>query len=124
MAKRILVIDDEELLIRTFVKLLQKEGYDVLIAKRGSDALEIAEEASFDLIICDIRMPGIDGVETIKKLREVWSRRNVTNPPAIFVTGYADETTEARARELSPVAYIAKPFDTGKLLTRIRSILE
>ena len=69
--KRILVIDDEELLIKTFDRLLEKQGYEVYTVKNGADAIVMVEEEQFDLIITDIRMPGDDGVETIKKIDEI-----------------------------------------------------
>ena len=59
MAKNILIIDDEELIIKSLKKLLEKNGYSVFIAKNGQDALVMAEEESFDLIVADIRMPGV-----------------------------------------------------------------
>lgn len=120
---KILVIDDEELLTRTFVKLLEKEGYEVLIAKTGRDALEMAEEDSFDLVLCDIRMPGIDGVETVVRLREVFRNRGASSPPEIFITGYANPEIEERARVLQPAAYVLKPFDTATLLSKVKGIL-
>jgi CheY-like chemotaxis protein len=122
--KRILVIDDEEILTRSFSKLLERGGYEVFVVKRGLDALEMAEEASFDLIICDIRMPGIDGIDTIVKLREGFRQRNLTCPPEIFITGSANEEDEHRAKQLKPTAYFWKPFDNFELLSAVRVALE
>ena len=117
MKKKILVIDDEEILTATFVKLLEVAKYNVLVASRGEDAVIMAEEDSFDLIICDIRMPGQDGVKTIREIKNLRGRKDI---PVIFITGYADEDLEKEANKLSPIAYIYKPFDAFKLLDLIK----
>ena len=117
MKKRILVVDDEEILTVTFVKLLETAGYGVLVASRGEDAVVMVEEDDFDLIICDIRMPGQDGVKTIQQIRNLRGKKEI---PVIFVTGYADEVLEKEANRLNPVAYIYKPFDAFKLLDLIK----
>jgi CheY-like chemotaxis protein len=117
MPKKILVVDDEEILTVTFVKLLETAGYGVLVASRGEDAVVMAEEDDFDLIICDIRMPGQDGVKTIQQIRNIRGKKEV---PVIFVTGYADEALEKEANRLGPLAYIYKPFDAFKLLDLIK----
>jgi len=117
MPKKILVIDDEEILTITFVKLLETAGYAVLVASRGEDAVIMAEEDDFDLIICDIRMPGQDGVKTIQQIKNLRGKKEI---PVIFITGYADEILEKEANRLDPIAYIYKPFDTFKLLDLIK----
>jgi len=120
MSKKILVIDDEEILTITFVKLLEKAGYSVLVASRGEDAVVMAEEVGFDLMLCDIRMPGQDGVKTVRQIKNLPGKKNI---PVIFITGYADELLEKEANKLSPVAYIYKPFDAFKLLDIIKRTL-
>lgn len=123
MKAKILVIDDEEILTKTFARLLEQQGYEVFVAKRGADALEMAEEESFDLVICDIRMPGIDGVETIARLRKIFQRKGDKLPPDIFITGYADQAAHDRAAELAPAAYMYKPFDNDVLLSKVKGLL-
>lgn len=120
MRKKILVIDDEEILIKTFARLLDKLNYEVLVASRAEDALAMAEEEDFDLILCDIRMPGKNGVETIRELR---AQRGKGEIPVIFLTGFADPRLESAAQTLNPIAYIYKPFDTTKLVELIESTL-
>ena len=113
MIKKILVIDDEELLIRTMNRLLEKNGYLVYSTKSSQDAEVIAEEEEFDLLICDIRMPGRNGVETAKCIQ------NIKPMPIIFITGFADEAIEEEAQKLNPVAYLMKPFDAHEMLAII-----
>lgn len=120
MAKNILIIDDEELIIKSLSKLLEKSGYEVFVAKNGQDAIIMTEEEDFDLIIADIRMPGINGVETVKQIYEEIKKRKKNKMPAIFITGYADEKLKKEAKTLLPAAYIIKPFDNEELINKIR----
>lgn len=121
--KKILVIDDEELIIRSLTKLLEKNGYTVFVAKNGQDALAMVEEENFDLIIADIRMPGMNGVETIQSINESLEKQNIKKAPVIFITGYADEKIEKKAEEFTPVAYIYKPFDIQTLVDKVKDVL-
>ncbi len=124
MSKKILVIDDEELIIKSLTKLLEKNGYDVFVAKNGQDALAMTEEENFDLIIVDIKMPGINGVETIESIYENLQKNNAQKIPAIFITGYADEEIQRKAETLNPIAYIYKPFDISELVDKVKEALE
>lgn len=122
--KKILVIDDEELIIRSLSKLLEKNGYTVFVAKNGGDALVMVEEENFDLIIADIRMPGMNGVEAVHSINEILKKQNIKRAPVIFITGYADEKIEKMVEELNPVAYIYKPFDIAELVEKVRETLK
>lgn len=124
MKKKILVIDDDELLTRTFSRLLVKQNYEVMLATRPEDALGMAREKDCDLILCDIRMPGKNGVETIREIQTLREGLRKTCPPVIFLTGFADPKLETEARTLNPFAYVFKPFDTEELLQLIRSSLK
>ena len=111
--KRILVIDDEDLLTRSLKNLLKKSGYEPFIARNGEEGEAIAAQEDLDVIISDIRMPGKNGVDTIKAIRA--GSRNQTTP-VIFITGFADSDIECEANRLKPLAYFSKPFDSGDLL--------
>ena len=124
MRKKILVIDDEEILIKTFSRLLDKLNYEVLVASRPEDALAMAEEEDFDLILCDIRMPGKNGVETMREIHSILEKRGKEKVPVIFLTGFADKKVEEDAQTLNPVAYVFKPFDTPQLLQTIEATLK
>ncbi len=119
MAEKILVIDDEELIVRTFCNLLEKKGLDVLIAKRNEDAIVLIEENDFDVIICDIRMPGQNGVQTIRGIEKFLELQKRKKPPVIFITGYLDKELENEAKELGCIAFLYKPFGTEELLDAI-----
>ncbi len=121
MKKKILVIDDEELIIKSLEKLLEKNGFDVYVAKNGQDAIVMAEEESFDLIIADIRMPGINGVDTVKAILE---KGVSVKRPVIFITGYADEEIKNQAKAINPTAYIYKPFDISILVNEVKKVIK
>lgn len=118
-APKILVIDDEELITKTFSRFLEKRGLDVLIAKRNEDAIAFVEENDFDVIISDIRMPGQDGVQTIRQIEKVLESQKRKRPPVIFITGFSDKNMEAEAKKLDHVAFLYKPFESEELLSAI-----
>lgn len=122
-SQKILVIDDEELITRTLVKALEKTGYEVMVSKRGDDALIMVEEEDFELIISDIRLPGMNGVETVTKIFEIIRNKGNQRVPAIFITGYADEKLEVEAKKLKPQAYILKPFDLDDILDKVKKAI-
>jgi two-component system NtrC family response regulator len=124
MAKNILVIDDEGLITKSLQKLLEKEGFRVIVAASGQEALEISKSSNLDLIVTDIRMPQIDGIETIQRIREVLKELGKEQVPEILITGYADEDSYKRALNLKVAGYIYKPFDTKDFLDTIRKSLD
>jgi CheY-like chemotaxis protein len=123
MAKKILLIDDEDLIIISFHKLLTKNGYDVAVASTGMEALETAGKEDFDLVISDIKMPWVNGIETIKELKQILESKNKPLPAIIFITGFADKELEEAAKEFSPAAYMRKPVDIKDLLTTVQKAL-
>ena len=124
MAKKILLIDDEELVIKSVSRLLNKEGYEVLVSRSGEDAIEKAKSEAIDLVVCDIRMPKLSGIETIKKIREL--RRTAKQNPVreILITGYAEEATNREAESLRVAEYIYKPFDLRDFLACVKKNIE
>ncbi len=116
MPKKILVIDDEEILTKSFAMLLEKKGYEAYTARNGQDAQALIEGEDIDLIICDIRMPGQNGIATIVAIKQAMEQQGKKGVPVIFVTGFADASLEGEAQKLKPLAYIFKPFDMQELL--------
>lgn len=123
MARNILVIDDDPLVLKTIRKLLDKAGYVVETAKTAREGLEKGKNYDFDLIICDVRMPEINGIELITEVREFRKGKNKTEIPVIFITGYASEEAPIQAIKLGAEDYILKPFDIDKLLAAVNNIL-
>ncbi|MDD5729669.1 MAG: response regulator [Candidatus Omnitrophica bacterium] len=124
MGKNILVIDDEELIVKSLRKLLEKNSYNVFVAKNGQDALIMIEEENFDLIVADIRMPGMNGVETIQAIDNYLAENKKDKVPTIFITGYADDKIKKEAQAMNPIAYIYKPFDIPDLVDKIKGVLK
>jgi CheY-like chemotaxis protein len=120
MAKKILVVDDEELITKSLLRLLNANGYNTSIVKSGKEALEKVKEYDFDLIVCDMRMPGIDGIETIESLRAAQKELGRKPAPEIIITGYADEDKYKNALQLGVRDYLFKPFDTEQFLSTIK----
>ncbi len=124
MEKNILVIDDEGLVTKSLKKLLAKEGYNAVVATSGQEAIEKFKNSDLDLIVCDVRMPDLDGIETIEKIRQVQKELGKKSVPEILITGYADEERYNKALKLKVADYIFKPFDTKQFLDAIKRNLD
>jgi len=118
--KKILVVDDDELVLDSLTILLKKNHYDIVTAINGFEALEILDEEEFDLILCDVKMPGINGVETIRSLKETGLVLKNRDLPVIFMTGYADHDAEKNAKKLKLLGFLHKPFDDGQILQLLK----
>ena len=117
----ILIIEDDLHNIKTALELLQAYSYRILVATNGDDGLERAELATPDLILLDINMPGINGIETCRRLK---ANPQTTSIPVIFMTALTDINDKVRALEAGGVDYITKPFNEMELLARVRTHLE
>jgi len=124
MAKSILLIDDDKLILITLKRLLTREGYKVTTALSGQGALRRMEENGFDLIISDIKMPQLDGIETVKRIREYLLQSSKNPIPEIFITAYAKEEIYKEALALNVAGYIEKPFDVKTLIQTVRQTIE
>jgi len=114
----ILAVDDEPALLELMERILTREGYRVIKANNGHEALALAEEKPPDLVFLDLRMPGISGLEALQCLK---SNRRMTLTPVIVVT--ADANEKVRALDLGADDFVAKPFDPAELLARARAHL-
>jgi len=121
MIKRLLVVDDDPGLLRAVAETLRAEGYEVTTARRGADALVSIAESLPDLIVSDIRMPGMDGYELVRNLRASARTKLI---PIVFLTA-KDETTDRIAGFRSGVdAYLTKPFEPDELVAVVANILK
>ncbi len=118
--KTILVVDDEKDLIDLVTYNLQRNGYDVLTASTGLEALEIARRERPDLIILDLMLPGLDGTEVARRLKADQS----TSPiPIVMLTARGEETDVVVGLTLGADDYISKPFSMKILLARLQTVL-
>lgn len=116
----ILVVDDEPDVCQMCKILLEASGHRVTMVESGERALHVCAEEDFDLVLLDVRMPGIDGFETAKRLGD---SRRTANVPVIFLTAQSDVASRQRAIEVGAADFIGKPVDRNELEIRVRSLL-
>ncbi len=117
MASKILIVEDDSTLLSVLKYNLTKEGYQVVTAVDGSQALEVAREAKPDLIILDLMLPNIDGLEVCRILRKEMTT------PILMLTARVEEVDKIVGLELGADDYMTKPFSTRELLARVRAML-
>jgi DNA-binding response OmpR family regulator len=117
MGARILVVEDEVSLLETLEYNLRREGYEVVTAADGRDAMQAAREKRPDLILLDIMLPGLDGLEVCRRLRKEMAT------PVIMLTARADEIDKVVGLEVGADDYMTKPFGMRELLARVRALL-
>ncbi len=120
MKKRILVVDDEKTIVELVSFNLTKESFDVSSAFNGEDAMKLISTNRFDLIILDIMLPGIQGLELCKMLR---SSEKTENIPIIMLTAKNDELDKVLGLEFGADDYITKPFSTRELVARVKAVM-
>ncbi|MGA2734451.1 MAG: response regulator [Syntrophobacteraceae bacterium] len=115
----LLVIDDEELVVKTLKEFLRKEGYEVFGALSGRAGLEIIEHHKVDVLITDVNMAGMDGIEVLQRAKHLYQ-----DIEGILVTGHKDEQFAIRAVRAEAFDYISKPIDLNVLLFSIKKAIE
>ena len=120
MAKKtILVVDDEPPIVQVVGDLLKQHGYKVMEASSGKEALEILKKSKPNLILLDIMMPGMDGLDVIEKIK---SNKNFDKIPVVFLTATIDPISRSMG-SLASTDYITKPFDNKDLIRRVKNII-
>jgi len=117
MAK-ILVVDDESSIRRTLKEILEFEKYEVDLAAKGSNALEMAQETAYDAILLDIKMPEMDGIEVLQKLQKF------SESPVIMISGHGTVETSVDAIKKGAYDFIVKPPDLNRLLVTVRNAID
>ncbi len=113
---RVLIVEDEEALRQTMSKRLQRRGLEVGTAGSGEEALDILSREPFDVIVLDIKMPGIDGIETLKRIKDIRPDYQV-----IILSGHASLDLARRIVELGGFDYLLKPYDFDELMIKIEN---
>ncbi|MBI5639879.1 MAG: response regulator [Nitrospirae bacterium] len=115
----ILIIDDEGIVRTSCSRALSPEGYEVKTAQNGIEGLKMLETERFDLVLTDLKMPDMDGIEVLGKIKEKWPGTEV-----VIITGYQTVDTAVKAIKLGAFNYIEKPFTPDALLAAVAEALE
>lgn len=116
-AVKILVVDDDDSILRAIQVLLEREHYRTLLARGGAEALEMVRDGLPQLVILDLSMPGITGLDVCRELR-TWYQA-----PILVLSGYSEEQLVIQALDVGADDYLTKPFRSQELLARIRALL-
>lgn len=122
MAKKdqiILIVDDEDGLREGLQKLLEDDGYTVIPAGGGEEALNIIRHSHVDLVLTDMRMPGMSGIDLLKKAREIHKNLGV-----IILTGYGEIESYIEAMNFGAIEYVSKPFKVNELKFIVNKVLD
>jgi len=119
MIFRILIAEDEEITLKHLLSTLQKEGYEVVGLSNGLKALERIEEENFDVLIADIKMPGLTGIELLEKIKD----KNIETE-VLIITGYGSIDSAVTAMKKGAYDYLTKPFELDEMLLKIKKIYE
>lgn len=120
MGKSILIVDDSESIREVVSFTLENEGYDVMAGVDGKDALKLLDGKSVDLIITDLHMPEMDGIELIKNVRQMEQYKRI---PILFLTTESQAAKKLEAKEAGATGWIIKPFVPAKLLAALKKVL-
>lgn len=120
---RILIVDDDPLVGKSIENFLKQKGFFTITAPIGIAALDYASFEDFDLVIMDIRMPGMNGVEALKAVRDLRKRFGKPSIPEIVLTAYDDAEVRTEVQKLGVRHFILKPFDGEQLLALIQESL-
>lgn len=118
MKERILIVDDEERMRNLIAAYLKKEGYEIIEAENGLEALEIFKTQIIHLVVLDIMMPVIDGWSTCRELR------TISTVPIIMLTAKSEDDDKLLGFELGTDHYISKPFDSRLLVAKVKSLIK
>src|SRR5688572_20590831 len=116
---RILVADDERSMRELLAIVLRREGYDVVLAENGREAIALIEKEPIDLLISDIKMPDVSGVDVLRAAKRV--DQDILG---IMITAFASADTAIEAMRLGAHDYLSKPFDVDELKIKVRNALE
>lgn len=116
---RVLIVDDEPDFLETIVKRLQRRHIDVTGVGGGKEALEMLRDQHFDVAILDVRMPGMDGIETLKLMKKEMPLMEV-----ILLTGHASVESGIQGMQLGAFDYVMKPADIDELIEKVHQALE
>src|SRR5699024_2813876 len=118
MSKKIFIVDDEKSIVTLLTYNMEKEGYETDVAYAVNEAITMAMNNQYDLISLDVMLPGVDGLEVCKTLRQ-----NKVETPILILTAREDEFDKVLGLELGADDYITKPFSPREIVARVKAIL-
>jgi DNA-binding response OmpR family regulator len=121
MSKEILIVEDEPGVMAAIRFLMEQQGYNVRVAEKGEDALDLLSTNKPHLVLLDIMLPGMNGWEVCEAIRSNPEYRNVK---IVFLTARRDEAEIAKGLDLGANAYITKPFNNDQLIARVKALLQ
>ncbi|MGD2103780.1 MAG: response regulator [Anaerolineae bacterium] len=121
MAATVLVIEDDARSIRLLELILGSEGYDALVARTGREGLDLARSQTVDVIVLDLMLPEVDGLEVLRRLQ---ADPELAKVPVVITSARARPTTREEAAQLGAHCYLTKPYRKAELLDVIASLLE
>lgn len=119
--KKILIADDEHKIVMTLEYAFRKAGYEIFIARDGSEVLEILKTQTPDIILLDIMMPNVDGYTTLSEIRK---NKNLENVKVIFLSAKTGENDIKKGLDAGADAYVTKPYSIKKLTEKVEELLQ
>lgn len=119
-AQKILVVDDDPYILMSLEFLMKKNGYDVIVARNGTEALDLLEKRVPDLVLLDIMMPDVDGYAICKHIK---SNKKLKEAKVVFMSAKSKEADIQKGLDLGASLYITKPFSTRELMKQIKSLM-
>ncbi|MBM3298332.1 MAG: response regulator, partial [Deltaproteobacteria bacterium] len=116
---KILVLDDEQIVLDSVTRILEEENYEVKTCRRGEDAVEMLKEGGYDILITDLKMPGMDGLQAMEAMNEVDPDLSM-----IMFTAYSTVDSAVKAMKLGAMDYIRKPFTPDQLVDLVAKVME
>jgi len=117
--KNILIIDDEEIIRMSCERALQVSGFETGVAANGREGLEMLEKGKYDVVLLDLKMPDMDGMEVLDKIKSSWPDINV-----IMISGYSTVDTAVKALRRGAVNFIQKPFSPDTIISAINEVTD
>lgn len=119
-SKKILVVDDDPYILLSLEFLMKKNGFDVMVARNGTEALELAEKQVPDLVLLDIMMPDVDGYAICRHIK---SHRRLRHAKVVFMSAKSRDADIQKGYDLGASLYVTKPFSTRQLLKQVQDLL-
>lgn len=118
--KKILVVDDDPYILMSLEFLMKKNGFEVMVARNGTEALDIVEKQVPDIVLLDIMMPDVDGYAICKHIK---SSKKLKDAKVVFMSAKSKETDIRKGLDLGASLYVTKPFSTRQLLKQVQELL-